>query len=39
MAIFKHAFTDDSDPALIQVPPAGWTPVSRSEHYAAYARC
>ena len=39
MSIFKHAWTDDSDPATIQTPPAGWVPVARSAHYAAYARC
>jgi hypothetical protein len=39
MAIFKHAFTDESDPATIQLPPDGWAPIARSEHYAAYARC
>ncbi len=39
MAIFKHAWTSDSDPASIQTPRDGWTPVARSDHYAAYARC
>ena len=39
MAIFKHAWTDDSDPATIQNPPAGWAPVARSAHYTAYAHC
>ena len=39
MAIFLHAYTDPDDPAHIQVPEDGWTPVARSEHYAAYARC
>jgi hypothetical protein len=38
-ALFKHAFTNDSDPALIEVPPDGWRPIARSEYYAAYARC
>jgi hypothetical protein len=38
-AIFKHAYTDASDPATIQLPADGWQPVARSEHYAAYARC
>jgi len=37
-SIFKHAFTDDKDPATIQVPQDGWTPIARSPHYAAYAR-
>ena len=39
MSIFKHAWTDDADAATIQVPAAGWVPVARSAHYAAYARC
>jgi hypothetical protein len=39
MAIFKHAWTDDSDRATIQSPSAGWAPIARSEHYTAYARC
>ena len=39
MSIFKHAWTNDSDPATIQSPPAGWAPVSRTAHYTAYARC
>jgi hypothetical protein len=38
-AIFKHAFTNDADPATIQVPPDGWRPIARSDFYAAYARC
>jgi hypothetical protein len=38
-AIFKHAWTDPTDPAIIQVPPAGWRPVYRTPHYAAYVRC
>ena len=38
-ALFKHAFTNDADPALIEVPPDGWAPIARTEHYAAYARC
>ena len=38
-ALFKHAFTNDADPALIEVPPDGWTPIARSRYYAAYARC
>jgi hypothetical protein len=38
-AIFKHAFTNDNDPSIIQVPPEGWEPVARSVHYAAYAKC
>jgi hypothetical protein len=39
MSIFKHAWTDDADRATIQNPVPGWTPVARSAHYAAYARC
>jgi hypothetical protein len=38
-ALFKHAFTNDADPATIEVPPDGWKPIARSEYYAAYARC
>jgi hypothetical protein len=38
-AIFKQAFTNDSDPATVQLPPDGWKPIARSEYYAAYARC
>jgi hypothetical protein len=38
-AIFKHAWTDDSDDALIQVPPEGFTRVKTSRFYAAYVRC
>ena len=38
-ALFNQAFTNDSDPAVIQVPPDGWSPVARTRYYAAYARC
>jgi hypothetical protein len=38
-AIFKHAWTDTSDEALIQVPPAGFQRVATSRFYAAYVRC
>jgi hypothetical protein len=38
-AIFKHAWTDTSDDALIQVPPSGFTRVATSRFYAAYVRC
>jgi hypothetical protein len=38
-AIFKHAFTDPSDSALVEVPPAGWDRVAVTRYYAAYARC
>jgi hypothetical protein len=38
-AIFKHAWTDTSDDALIQVPPAGFKRVATSRFYAAYVSC
>ena len=38
-AIFKHAWTDDSDDPLIQVPPQGFTRVKTSRFYAAYVHC
>jgi hypothetical protein len=38
-ATFKHAWTNDSDPASVQVPPEGWQPIARSAYYVAYARC
>jgi hypothetical protein len=38
-AIFKHAWTNEADPARIQSPPAGFRRVATSEFYAAYARC
>jgi hypothetical protein len=38
-AIFKHAWTDDSDDARIQVPPAGFQRVKTTRFYAAYVRC
>jgi hypothetical protein len=38
-AIFKHAWTDNSDDALIQVPPAGFRRVKTTRFYAAYVRC
>ena len=38
-AIFKHAWTDPSDDALIQVPPAGFRAGRHARFYAAYARC
>jgi hypothetical protein len=38
-AIFKHAWTDTSDDALIQVPPAGFKRVKTSRFYAAYVSC
>jgi len=38
-AIFKSAFTNDDDPAVIQVPPAGAALVAHNAYYAAYVRC
>ena len=38
-AIFKQAWTADSDPATVQLPRPGWRPVARSADYAAYVRC
>jgi hypothetical protein len=38
-AIFKQAYTNDLDPATIELPPAGWRLVARTAYYAAYARC
>jgi hypothetical protein len=38
-AIFKHAWTNESDSARIQSPPAGFARVATSDFYAAYARC
>jgi hypothetical protein len=38
-AIFKHAWTDTSDDALIQVPPANFKRVATSRFYAAYVNC
>jgi hypothetical protein len=38
-AIFKHAWTNDSDSARIQSPPPGFRRVATSDFYAAYARC
>jgi hypothetical protein len=38
-AIFKQAWTNESDPATVQLAPPGFTPVARSRDYAAYARC
>jgi hypothetical protein len=38
-AIFKHAWSNDTDSPLIQVPPAGWRRIVTSDFYAAYARC
>jgi hypothetical protein len=37
--LVTQAFSSDSDPASIQVPPKGWKRVATSEFYAAYVRC
>jgi hypothetical protein len=38
-AIFKHAWTDASDDARIQLPPPGWDLAKTTRFYAAYVRC
>ena len=38
-AIFKHAWTNDTDSPRIQSPPSGFRRVATSDFYAAYARC
>jgi hypothetical protein len=38
-AVFKHAWSNDTDSPLIQLPPPGWRRVVTSDFYAAYARC
>lgn len=38
-AIFKHAYTDETDAAAIQLPPPGFTRAATSDHYAAYVSC
>jgi hypothetical protein len=38
-AVFKHAWSNDTDSPLIQLPPAGWSRIVTSDFYAAYARC
>jgi hypothetical protein len=38
-AVFKHAWSNDTDSPLIQSPPAGWPLVEMGDFYAAYARC
>ena len=38
-AIFKQAYTNDLDPATIELPPAGWRLGARSGAYAAYVHC
>ncbi len=38
-AIFKQAWTNELDPARVEVAPEGMRFVARTEDYAAYARC
>jgi hypothetical protein len=38
-AIFKHAWTNETDSPRIQSPPPGFRRVATSDFYAAYARC
>ncbi len=38
-AIFKQAWTNDLDPARVELPPEGMKLIARSADYAAYARC
>jgi hypothetical protein len=38
-AIFKHAWSNDTDPPQIQLPPPGWRRIVTSDFYAAYAKC
>jgi hypothetical protein len=38
-AIFKHAWSNDTDSPLIQEPPPGWRRIVTGDFYAAYARC
>jgi hypothetical protein len=38
-AIFKHAWSNDTDPPRIQLPPPGWRRVVTGDFYAAYAKC
>jgi hypothetical protein len=38
-AIFKHAWTNETDPPVIQSPPAGFRRAVTSDFYAAYVRC
>ncbi len=38
-AIFKYAWSNDFDPAAVQLPPANFELVARNDDYAAYARC
>ena len=38
-AVFKHAWSNDTDSPLIQSPPAGFRRIATGDFYAAYARC
>jgi len=38
-AIFKHAWSSETDSPLIQSPPPGFRRIATSDFYAAYARC
>ena len=38
-AVFKHAWSNDTDSPLIQSPPPGWERVETGDFYTAYARC
>lgn len=38
-AIFKQAWTNELDPARVELPPEGMELVARTTDYAAYARC
>jgi hypothetical protein len=38
-AVFKHAWSNDDDPASVQLPPAGFRRVAVNDDYAAYVGC
>jgi hypothetical protein len=38
-AVFKQAWTNDDDPARVQLAPAGFRRVARNDDYAAYVGC
>jgi hypothetical protein len=38
-AIFRHAFTNPTDPTSVEIPPPGWRRIATSDYVAAYARC
>jgi hypothetical protein len=38
-AVFKHAWSNDPDSPLVQLPPAGWKRIATGDFYTAYARC